>query len=63
VSADHPIDKETGRYACTKEHPMPTKHTGQWIHRDAKGTAENDPFFDHFLCPHCGEHFSIEVAE
>jgi hypothetical protein len=60
---EQPIDKETGRFACTKEHPMPQEHTGLWIHRDAVDDDYNDPYFDHYVCPHCGEHFKCEVAE
>lgn len=58
-----PIDEETGRFACSKDWPMPEVHAGQWIHRDAVDDGRNDPYYDHYRCPHCGERFSCEVAE
>ena len=60
---DHPKDAETGRYACTKEHPMPAEHMGQWIHRDAVSVRLDDPYYDHYRCPYCGEGWANEVAE
>ena len=61
--SEQPIDQETGRFSCTAEHPMPTPHAGQWIHRDSKSLDYNDPYFDHYTCPHCGETFKCEVAD
>ena len=58
-----PIDTETGRFACTKDFPMPKDHAGLWIHRDADNTNLDDPYYDHYRCPHCGTRFENEVAE
>ena len=58
-----PVDAETGRFFCTKEMPMPDVHSGQWIHRDAKDDGINDPYYDGYICPNCGHHFKVEVAE
>jgi hypothetical protein len=42
---------------------MPPGAPGLWLHPDAKDTGYNDPYYDHFVCPHCKLKFKVEVAE
>jgi hypothetical protein len=62
-----PIDAESGRFICTREQPMRPVHYGnspaRWMHPDAKDLGFDDPYRDHYLCPHCGLRFSVEVPE
>ena len=51
------------RSVCTSANPMPRNAPGQWQHPDAKSDPRNDPYYDHYNCPHCGLHFAVEVAE
>lgn len=55
----------SARLTCTAASPMPRPApTGTlWKHPDAEDRDLNDPYYDHYECPHCGEQFSVEVAE
>jgi hypothetical protein len=49
---------------CTAGSPMPKNASGRWQHPDAKSDPINDSiYYDHYDCPHCGLHFTVEVAE
>lgn len=53
------------RLTCTAISPMPqpTPVGDLWEHPDVKDDGLNDPYYDHYVCPHCGLRFAVEVAE
>lgn len=54
------------RLTCTATSPMPDPQPPgtQWEHVDAVDDLRvNDPYWDHYVCPHCGLRFAVEVAE
>lgn len=51
------------RSVCTAANPMPLNAPGLWVHPDAKDDGRNDPYYDHYICPHCKTRFHVEVAE
>lgn len=61
------IDRESGRFICSKTQPMrPTPYGNspeRWMHPDAKDTGRESAHFDFYHCPNCGLNFSVEVAD
>jgi len=67
----HPIDSETGRYLCTKEHPMPSNKPpkSRWTHPDStctgddygKGGGVADGDYERYECPHCKHKWFVEL--
>jgi DNA-directed RNA polymerase subunit M/transcription elongation factor TFIIS len=57
---------ETGRYICSKEHPMPEKRdsVGQrWLHVDARETAADSDYYIEYRCPNCGHIWRSEMPD
>ena len=53
-----------GYFVCTASDPYdPRKHGTHARHPDAKSISRNDPYFDHYICPNCSKHFTVEVPE
>lgn len=64
----HPVkDDKTNRWVCTAKHPMPSGAPGPWLHPSAKYIKDSDGYpggdFAHYVCPHCGKEFKIELAQ
>jgi hypothetical protein len=57
------VELAGSRSICTLENPMPANAPGRWQHPDAASDPGNDPYHDHYTCPHCKLRFSVEVAE
>lgn len=56
------------KHICTREHPYTNRHDypDGAIHPDAKFLFDEDwgdTCYDHYECPICGLHFSVEVAQ